>query len=160
MSNARDDFNRTALHEYLLWTRVDLTRFLLACGASPQVVNGNGRAPIDLLTSSRFIKERARTQPLACLLFAAGAKQSASDYDPGTLASEIAQAKRLTARERVDLIRGRVFEICTALHNLRFPALTMCSMLEFACEPFSHCVKHHNLWDIVVCVRHFRRAAC
>jgi hypothetical protein len=89
----------------------------------------------------------ASSNEAAALLLAAGAHRKARcDFEP--TADEIAEARRRIARERVDLIRARAFEVCVALESLELPALLMCEILEFACAPFAACVPFHHKWNI------------
>ena len=68
---------------------------------------------------------------------------------------EIAMAKRASAHTQIGLIRVRSMEICVALQQLQLSAHELMAIVEFACEPFVHCVRLGAKWNIVVCVKHF-----
>lgn len=65
-------------------------------------------------------------------------------------------ARRSIARCRVDFVRQRATAVCIALHAL--PALVLCAVMQYACEPFSNIVPFHCFWNIAVCVKHYRCA--
>jgi len=145
--DAQDNDGDTALHNACQGRNEDIIRFLLACGANPNVYNRHGITPIEM---------RIKKLNIACLLVAAGAKRRASRAIIAKHRDIIDASARAINRERVDLIRWRAYEICVALQDVELPAPQIIRILEFACEPFSNCVKYHNFWDIAVCVKHFK----
>jgi hypothetical protein len=128
----------------------NLIRFLVVCGATvdaefPVRVSDGTLVPYTAI-------DVCKSNEAAALLLAAGAQKGRCQFDPSV--EEIADARRRIARDRVDLIRARAFEICVALEALELPALLMCEILEFACAPFASCVPFHHKWNIVVAVKH------
>ena len=147
--DARSKRSWTPLHICCKYGNVGIVRLLLVCGA-----------PVDILSTELGrqtpIESFGVTEKIACLLFAAGAERRKSRFDPAQYRQQIALAANELKRARVDLIRWRAYEICAALQSLQLSAAETCRILEFACEPFSNCVKFHNFWDIAVCVKHFK----
>jgi hypothetical protein len=139
--------NVASLHGY-----TNLMRFLVVCGAAVDKEMSVRRAGGIMVRCSAL--KLCKSNEAAALLLAAGAQKQKGDCDFEPTADEIAEARRRIARERVDLIRSRAFEVCVALEPLELPALVMCEILEFACAPFAACVPFHHKWDIVVAVKH------
>jgi hypothetical protein len=141
----------TALCTASLDGECDKMRFLMACGATV-----DGLSPVRRKSDRRIVRRSAIDvccmNEMAALLLAAGAHKGRCQFDPS--AEEIADARRRIARDRVDLIRARAFEVCVALEALELPALLMCEILEFACAPFASCVPFHHKWNIVIAVKH------
>jgi hypothetical protein len=136
-----------SLHGY-----TNLMRFLVVCGAAVDKEMLVRRAGGIVVRCSAL--NLCKSNEAAALLLAAGAQKQKGECDFEPTADEIAEARRRIARERVDLIRARAFEVCVALESLELPALVMCEILEFACAPFAACVPFHHKWDIVVAVKH------
>jgi hypothetical protein len=132
---------------------VNVMRFLVACGVEVDA-EGHLRRANETVFTARMM---CRSKEVASILLAAGAQKGRCPFEPS--ADEIAEARRRIARERVDLIRARAFEVCVALESLELPALVMCEILEFACAPFAACVPFHHKWDIVVAVKHHESSA-
>jgi hypothetical protein len=136
-------------------SRTAVVRILLACGADANIGNLRGLVPLQVCSG----------REMACLLFAGGARPPARSalFDPVTMLDEIHLARLSVARERVlvhstrlDMMRWRAFEICLALQDLTLPALLTCNILESACRPWSLNVAFHCLWNVAVCVKHFK----
>jgi hypothetical protein len=148
----------TPLHMAVICEDVPKLRVLLACNASV-----DAQMPIDcpfrrMMTTSAAMPtpiELARNVESAAYLLAAGSKRGACTFEPSEDA--IADAARQIARQRLDLIRARAFEICVALDSLELPALLMCMILDVACAPFAVCVPLHTKWDFVVAVKHRKK---
>jgi hypothetical protein len=130
-------------------------RFLVACGVEVDAEGHLRRVKRNRFRTARMMCAGAKSWHYYC--WPLGAQKGRCPFEPS--ADEIAEARRRIARERVDLIRARAFEVCVALESLELPALLMCEILEFACAPFAACVPFHHKWDIVVAVKHHESSA-
>ena len=142
--------SRSPLISQFVHNRLDAARFLLVCGASPNTIDENGTALIE----RSFYGYNGEN--IACMLYAAGAERRTSRFDPAQLSEKIAAEKKAMTRVQIDLIRIRAMEICVALQEKDISAHELMAIIEFACEPFSNCVRLGAKWDIVVCVKHFK----
>jgi len=153
--DARSADGWSAIHAVCRATPTDTVKelllFLCACGSAVDVNTPHGRPQDFCVDRDSFF-----------LLGAAGAEL---DLFPGRLRqfkliskADVRHCVNFAACElaaaRIDLIRGLAFEICLGLEPLRLPAFVTCCILEFACEPFTNCVKFHNFWDIATTVKH------
>jgi hypothetical protein len=127
----------------------DLLLFLCACG-------------VDMNAGMLFAEEYGAERNMYFVLGAAGATL---DLSPGQLRRLkliskadvrhcVEYAAYELARAQVDLIREPSFQICLGLESIHLPAFVTCCILEFACEPFTNCVKFHHFWNIATKVKH------
>lgn len=135
---------------------------LLAAGADPSAwtTNKKGKHQSPML---RAIE--SDDCDVAMLLLAAGASAPTADMlldrDPaGKWArlhddhTAIHAARAKIHSVGLEVICGRVFDICVALQDLQLPALCTVEILLVACAPFANNLPFHFLWQIVTRVKH------
>lgn len=136
---------------------------LLALGADPNgTVGGDGSGQTVTDMCSPVFPHRV---DLFALLVASGGRPRANvaawvadqpaEWQNDFSGRVSAHAKQL-ARQRIDLIRWRAFDICVALQMLRLPALVTCAILDEACAPGANCVAFHHKWHIATRIKHFK----
>jgi len=118
---------------------------LVDAGGDIDQHNRTGGTLLDhALCANAHIYEKVR------FLLACGATKTAfRDRMPAIAANEV-------ARERFDFIRWRVFQICVALQNLRFPALVTLHIIDWSWSMVVDLVPMHQKWNLIVAVKHFR----
>jgi ankyrin repeat protein len=68
---------------------------------------------------------------------------------------EIAEARRIIAKTRLDLVRERAFQICVGLQQLNLDALQLCEILVHSFGAIGSLIKFHQWWTIAIKVKHF-----
>jgi ankyrin repeat protein len=66
-----------------------------------------------------------------------------------------AAACSMIDRFRIALIRERATDVCIAMAALNLPALLSVLIVQYACAPFSSCVRFGAKWALVTAVKHF-----
>jgi hypothetical protein len=70
-------------------------------------------------------------------------------------ADKIAEARRLIAKTRLDLVRHRAAEICIGLQSLALDALQLCEIVMQSFGMFGNLIAFHQWWAIAIKVKHF-----
>jgi hypothetical protein len=151
--DALDSRGYSVLHRIVARTNdEELLLFLCACGVDVNAHAAGG------LSAQECCVERN-------MYFVLGAAGATLDLSPGQLRRLkliskadvrhcVEYAAYELARAQVDLIREPSFQICLGLESIHLPAFVTCCILEFACEPFTNCVKFHHFWNIATKVKH------
>jgi ankyrin repeat protein len=186
--NAQDSRGRTPLHNALQHRSVSSIRNLLVAGArldrGPSLYCAARSGCIEALVLFLAAGAVGSVRRLSCnidcavLLLVSGAFAVEALQVPhysrtrwvewvricnegGTAFSDAAkQTMKRIELAGFNAIRGRIMEVCIALHEKNLPALLLVEIVTHACAPFAANLPFHCLWDAVVCVKHKRLVRC
>jgi ankyrin repeat protein len=67
----------------------------------------------------------------------------------------LSRSRRRIVKTRLDYVRRRASQVCIGLQSLQLPALQMCEILLFSCDPIAPLIPFHQWWKIATTAKHF-----